>query len=147
MSLFMFTRKILDGQPIEVFNMGRHARDFTYIDDIVEGVVRTLDNTATASADFNPLRPLPDRSSAPYRIYNIGNNQPVELLHFIDCLEKALDRTAIRKFLPLQPGDVEATFADVDNLAQAVGFRPKTSIEEGIKRFVSWYLNFYQRTQ
>jgi len=147
MSLFMFTRKILDGQPIDVFNMGRHARDFTYIDDIVEGVVRTLDNTATASADFNPLRPLPDRSSAPYRIYNIGNNQPVELLHFIDCLEKALDRTAIRKFLPLQPGDVEATFADVDNLAQAVGFRPKTSIEEGIKRFVSWYLNFYQRTQ
>ena len=143
MSLFTFTRKILAGEPIDVFNMGHHARDFTYIDDIVEGVVRTLDHTASAAPESDPRRPRPELSSAPYRLYNIGNNQPVELLHFIDCLEKALDRKAIRNLLPLQPGDVEATFADVDSLAAAVGFRPKTPITEGIGKFVSWYQSFY----
>ena len=143
MSLFSFTKKILAGEPIEIFNMGRHARDFTYIDDIVEGVVRTLDHVAAPGPDFDPRRPAPDCSSAPCQIYNIGNNQPVELLHFIACLEQALGKQAIRKLLPLQPGDVEATYADVDKLANAVGFRPRTSIEEGIKRFVTWYRNFY----
>ena len=144
MSLFSFTKRIRAGEPIEIFNMGRHSRDFTYIDDIVEGVVRTLDHTASAAANFDPRRPDPSISSAPYRIYNIGNNQPVELLHFISCIETALGRTAIRKLLPLQPGDVEATYADVDSLADAVGFRPRTPIEVGISRFVAWYENFYQ---
>ena len=144
MSVFSFTRKILAGEPIEVFNMGHHSRDFTYVDDIVEGVVRTLDRTAAANPKFDPKRPTPDLSNAPYEIFNIGNNRPVELLYFIDCLEKALGRTAIRKLLPLQPGDVEATFADVDSLAAAVGFRPKTPIEEGLRRFVAWYRSFYR---
>ena len=143
MSLFTFTRKILAGEPIDVYNMGRHARDFTYIDDIVEGVVRTLDLTAAASPAFNAKAPKPDTSDAPYRVFNIGNNQPVELLYFIDCLETALGRAAKRNMLPLQPGDVEATYADVDNLANAVGFRPKTSIEDGVARFVEWYRAFY----
>jgi len=144
MSLFTFTRLILAGEPIDVYNMGRHARDFTYIDDIVEGVVRTLDLTAAASPAFNAKAPKPDMSNAPYRVFNIGNNQPVELLYFIDCLETALGRAAKRNMLPLQPGDVEATYADVDNLAAAVGFRPKTSIEDGVARFVEWYRAFYK---
>ena len=144
MSLFTFTRKILAGEPIEIFNMGKHARDFTYVDDVVEGAVRALDLIATPAAGFDPRDPAPDISDAPYRIYNIGNNQPVELLYFIDCLEKALGRTAIHKLLPLQAGDVEATYADVDKLAAAAGFRPHTSIEDGISRFVVWYRNFYQ---
>lgn len=144
MSLFAFTRKILAGEPIDVYNMGRHSRDFTFIDDIVEGVVRTLDHTAGPSAAFNSHRPTPHISDAPYRVYNIGNNQPVELLYFIDCLEKALGRTATRNLLPLQPGDVERTFADVDSLSAAVGFRPKTPIEDGIARFVAWYRDFYR---
>ena len=144
MSLFTFTRKILAGEPVEIFNMGKHARDFTYVDDVVEGVVRALDLIATPAAGFDPRDPAPDISDAPYRIYNIGNNQPVELLYFIDCLEKALGRTAIHKLLPLQAGDVEATYADVDKLAAATGFRPHTSIEDGISRFVVWYRNFYQ---
>jgi len=144
MSLFTFTRLILAGEPIDVYNMGRHARDFTYIDDIVEGVVRTLDLTAAASPAFNAKAPKPDMSNAPYRVFNIGNNQPVELLYFIDCLETALGRAAKRNMLPLQPGDVEATYADVDNLAAAAGFRPKTSIEDGVARFVEWYRAFYK---
>ncbi len=143
MSLFSFTKKILAGEPIEVFNNGRHARDFTYIDDIVEGVVRTLDHIAAPDPGFDAARPRPDTSRAPARVYNIGNNQPVELMYFIECLEKALGRTATRKMLPLQPGDVEKTFANVDSLADAVGFRPQTPIEEGIRRFVDWYRNFY----
>ena len=143
MSLFSFTKAILAGDPIDVYNNGLHARDFTYIDDIVAGVVRTLDQVAAADAEFNAIRPTPNSSSAPYRLYNIGNNQPVELLTFIACLETALGRTAIKRLLPLQPGDVEKTFADVDSLAAAVGFRPDTPIEEGVRRFVVWYRNFY----
>ena len=143
MSLFLFARKILAGEPIDVFNMGHHSRDFTYIDDIVEGVVRTLDRVATPAPDFDPRKPVPNASNAPYRVYNIGNNQPVELMHFIECLEKALGTTAIRNYLPMQSGDVEATYADVESLAEAVGFRPYTSIEDGISRFVAWYRNFY----
>ncbi len=143
MSLFSFTKKILAGDPIEVFNNGRHARDFTYIDDIVEGVVRTLDQVAAPDPAFDPRQPRPDISRAPYRLYNIGNNQPVDLMHFIACLEQALGKPAIKQMLPLQPGDVEKTFANVDALAAAVGFRPRTPIEEGIRRFVDWYRNFY----
>jgi len=144
MSLFSFTKKILAGEPIEVFNQGRHARDFTYIDDIVEGVVRTLDHTAAPAPGVDPAAPRPDLSRAPARLYNIGNNQPVELMYFIDCLERALGRSATKILLPLQPGDVEKTFANVDALSDAVGFRPHTPIEEGIRRFVAWYRNFYQ---
>ena len=143
MSLFGFTKKILAGEPIDVFNNGRHARDFTYIDDIVAGVVRTLDRPASPDPAFDPRAPRPDISNAPYRLYNIGNNRPVELLYFIDCLELALGKKAIRRLLPLQPGDVETTFADVDTLSDAVGFRPHTPIEDGIERFVAWYRNFY----
>jgi UDP-glucuronate 4-epimerase len=144
MSLFSFTKKILAGEPIEVFNNGQHARDFTYVDDIVEGVVRTLDHVAAPDPGFDASQPRPDTSRAPARVYNIGNNQPVELMYFIACLENALGRKAIKTMLPLQPGDVEKTFANVDALANAVGFRPHTPIEEGIGRFVAWYRNFYQ---
>ena len=143
MSLFAFTKKILAGEPIDVFNQGRHSRDFTYIDDIVEGVVRTLDHAAAPDPAFDAARPRPDASRAPARVYNIGNNQPVELMYFIECLETALGRSATKHMLPLQPGDVERTYANVDALADAVGFRPHTPIEEGIRRFVAWYRNFY----
>ncbi len=125
MSLFLFTRKILAGEPIEVFNFGEHARDFTYIDDIVEGVVRTLDKVATPDPAWSGAHPDPATSSAPYRLYNIGNNQPVELLHFIACIEKATGRKAEMKLLPLQPGDVPRTYADIDALTEATGFAPQ----------------------
>jgi UDP-glucuronate 4-epimerase len=144
MALFKFTRNILAGEPIDVFNNGRHARDFTYIDDIVEGVVRTADKVAEPDPDWSGADPDPASSSAPYRLYNIGNNNVVELMDFIECLEKALGREAKKNFLPLQPGDVPKTFADVDALSDAVGFRPSTSIEEGIERFVAWYRSYYR---
>ncbi len=143
MSLFLFTRKILAGEPIDVFNNGRHKRDFTYIDDIVEGVVRTLDTIPAPDPTWTGDAPDPASSSAPYRLYNIGNNQPVELMDFIAAIEKALGRTAQKNFLPLQPGDVEATYADIDALSDAVGFRPSTPIDEGIERFIAWYRDFY----
>ena len=144
MALFLFTRKILAGEPIDVFNNGHHARDFTYIDDIVEGVVRVADKIATPNPAWNGAAPDPATSSAPYRLYNIGNNTPVELMDFIGCIEKALGKTAKKTFLPLQAGDVPKTFADIDTLAEDVGFRPKTSIEEGIGRFVAWYRAYYK---
>ncbi len=143
MALFIFTRKILAGEPIDVFNHGKHKRDFTYIDDIVEGVVRTLDTIPEPNPDWDSDRPDPSSSRAPYRLYNIGNNQPVELMYFIETLEKALGREAKKNFLPLQPGDVPATYADIDDLTAAVGFRPSTPIEEGIQRFVDWYRDYY----
>lgn len=143
MAPFIFTRKILAGEPIDVFNHGRHARDFTYIDDIVEGVVRTLDRPATPNPAWSGDQPDPATSSAPYAIYNIGNNQPVELMRFIEAIEAAAGRVAIKKFLPMQPGDVPTTFADISALESAVGFRPRTSIEEGIGRFVAWYRAYY----
>jgi UDP-glucuronate 4-epimerase len=143
MALFTFTRKILAGEPIDVFNNGNHARDFTYIDDIVEGVVRTADHVAEPDPAWSGDHPDPAHSSAPYRLYNIGNNNPVELLHFIACLEKALGREAKKNFLPMQPGDVPKTFADVDDLVKDVGFKPSTPIEEGIQRFVAWYRDYY----
>ena len=143
MAPFIFLRRILAGQPIDVFNHGRHKRDFTYIDDIVEGVVRTLDHVATPDPAFSQEAPSPAVSSAPYRLYNIGNNKPVELMDFIACIETATGRTAQKNFLPLQPGDVPETAADVDALAAAVGFRPATPIDEGIRRFVAWYRDYF----
>ncbi|MGL4397077.1 MAG: NAD-dependent epimerase [Hyphomicrobium sp.] len=143
MALYQFTRKILAGEPIDVFNNGQHARDFTYIDDIVEGVIRTSDNIATPNPAWNSDQPDPATSSAPYRLYNIGNNRSVELMYFIGCIEKALGVAAKINFLPMQPGDVPRTFADVDALAADVGFAPKTDIEDGIARFVSWYRSYH----
>jgi len=143
MALFIFAKAILEGHPIDVFNYGRMKRDFTYIDDIVEGVVRTLDQVASGDEDWSGTEPDPGTSAAPYRLYNIGNNNPVELMYLIEVLEKELGRKAVKNMLPIQPGDVPATYADVDALTKAVGFKPATSIEEGVKRFVAWYRSFY----
>ena len=144
MALFIFTKAILEGKPIEVFNQGKMRRDFTYIDDIVEGIIRTLDHPATANPAWSGEKPDPGTSSAPARIYNIGNHQPVELLHFIEVLEQALGRKAEKMLLPLQQGDVPATYADIEDLTHDVGFKPATPIEEGIPRFVKWYREFYR---
>lgn len=143
MSLFLFCKSILAGEPINVFNHGKHLRDFTYIDDIVEGVLRTTDLIPVPDENWSGDTPDPASSKAPYRLYNIGNNQPVELMYFIECIEKALGKTAKKNFLPLQPGDVERTYADIEALSDAVGFRPSTPIEVGIDRFVAWYKEFY----
>jgi UDP-glucuronate 4-epimerase len=143
MALFRFTRAILAGEPIEVYNEGRMSRDFTYIDDIVEGVVRVLDRPAAPDPAWSGNRPDPGTSAAPYRVYNIGNHRPVDLLRFIEVLERALGRTAAKRLLPLQPGDVPATWADVEDLDKAVGFKPATPIEEGVPRFVRWYREYY----
>jgi UDP-glucuronate 4-epimerase len=143
MSLFLFTKAILAGRPIDVFNYGQHKRDFTYIDDIVEGVARVLDRVPQPNTAWSGDAPDPATSSAPYRLYNIGNHQPVDLLYVIELLEKALGRKAQKNLLPMQPGDVAETYADVDDLIQDAGFRPATPIEEGIARFVAWYLDFY----
>lgn len=144
MAPFIFTRKILAGEPIDVFNAGHHSRDFTYIDDIVEGVVRTMDKIAEPEPKWSGDAPDPATSNAPYRLYNIGNNTPVELDYFISLIEKETGRTAIRNLLPAQPGDVPKTCADVAALTQAVGFKPATTIEDGIHRFVAWYRDFYK---
>jgi len=143
MSLFQFTRNILEGRPIPVFNYGHHARDFTYIDDVVEGVVRTVDTIATRDPDWRPEGPDPATSSAPYRLYNIGNHSPVKLLDYIAVIEDAVGRKAELEMLPAQPGDVEETYADVEALKDAIGFEPSTPIEVGVKRFVAWYREFY----
>ena len=143
MALFLFTKAILEGRPIDVFNHGQMRRDFTYIDDIVEGVIRTSDHTAPPNPAWDSDCPDPATSTAPYRIYNIGNNNPVELMHLIGTLEQALGRTAVKNMLPMQPGDVPATYADVAALEQDVGFAPKTSIETGVARFVAWYRAYY----
>lgn len=143
MALFIFTRKILAGEPIDVFNHGHHRRDFTYIDDIVEGVIRTLDSVASPNEDWSGDRPDPGTSKAPYRIYNIGSNNPVELSRFIEIIEERIGKKAIKNLLPLQAGDVPATYADVDALIDDVGYKPSTSVEDGIARFVDWYRDFY----
>lgn len=144
MALFLFTKAILEGKPINIFNHGKMQRDFTYIDDIVEGIMRVADRTASHDPGWNGQSPNPGTSFAPYRLYNIGNNQPVELLYFVETIEKHLGKTAVKNLLPLQPGDVPATFADVDDLMADTGFKPATSIEEGIKRFVEWYQEYYK---
>lgn len=143
MALFLFTKAIIEGKPIDVFNNGEMKRDFTYVDDIVEGIVRLIPKAPAANPDWYN-HPDPATSFAPYKIYNIGNNQPVQLLDFIETLEKCLGKKAIKNFLPMQDGDVPATYADVDDLMQDVGFKPSTSIKEGIQKFVDWYLDFYQ---
>lgn len=143
MAPFLFTRNILEDKPIDVFNFGRHKRDFTYIDDIVEGIMLSADRIATPNHGWNSDHPDPGSSLAPYRIYNIGNNQPVELMYFIELLEENLGKKAIKNFLPMQAGDVPATYADIDDLSRDTGYQPKTSIETGVARFVEWYRNYY----
>lgn len=143
MALFIFTRAILEGKPIDVYNRGNMRRDFTYIDDIVEGVVRVIDKIPQPDPRWDKFHPDPGGSFAPYRIYNIGNNRPVLLTDFIGILEDCLGRRAVKNMLPLQPGDVVETCADVDELMRDVGFRPKTPIEEGIKKFIAWYRSYY----
>ena len=144
MALFLFTRAILAGQAIDVFNYGHHRRDFTYIDDIVEGVIRVLDQVATPNPAWLSDAPDAATSKAPYRLYNIGSNRPVELLRYIEVLEQCLGRVAIKNLLPMQPGDVPDTYADVDALVADVGYRPDTPVEEGVARFVAWYREYYQ---
>ncbi|MBI1733480.1 MAG: NAD-dependent epimerase [Gammaproteobacteria bacterium] len=143
MSLFLFTRSILEGRPIDVFNQGNHSRDFTYIDDIIEGVVRVLDRVPEPDARWDPHHPDPALGAGPFRLYNIGNHTPVPLLHYIKVLEQCLGRQASMNFLPLQPGDVPATHADVDDLIRDVGYAPSTPVEVGIRRFVDWYREYY----
>ena len=143
MAPMLFARAILAGEPIKVFNHGKMQRDFTYIDDIVEGVVRCCDKPATANPAFDPLQPDPASAAAPHRVFNIGNSQPTELLRFIEVMEQALDRSAIKDFQPMQPGDVVATAADTQALEDWVGFRPSTPIETGVERFARWYREFY----
>ena len=143
MALFLFTRNILEGKPIEVFNNGLHRRDFTYIDDIAEGVVRVSEHVAQGDPHWNSQAPDPASSSAPFRLYNIGNNQPVALLRYIELIEEALGRKAIRNLLPLQPGDVPDTCADIDDLVRDVGYRPSTPVETGVRAFVEWFCDFY----
>lgn len=143
MAMFLFTKAIVEGKPIDVFNHGKMRRDFTYIDDIVEGVVRTLDKTAEPDAEWSSDKPDPGSSAAPYRIYNIGNNSPVELMRLIEVIEESLGKKAEKNFMPIQPGDVPATWADVDGLIQDVGFKPSTSIEEGVGKFIEWYRGYY----
>lgn len=143
MALFLFTRRILAGEPIDVFNYGHHRRDFTYVEDIVEGVVRATDRPATGSAQWSGDDPDPGTSAAPYRLYNIGNNRPVELLKYIALLEDALGRKAQMNLLPLQAGDVPDTWADIDDLQRDTGYSPATPVETGVRRFVEWYLEYY----
>ncbi|MEZ5446159.1 MAG: NAD-dependent epimerase [Gammaproteobacteria bacterium] len=144
MSLFMFTKNILEGKPIDVFNFGNHRRDFTYVDDIIEGVIRALDHVAQPNPGWNSDAPDPGTSRAPYRVYNIGANNPVHLMHFIEVLEGCLGRKAEKNMLPLQPGDVPDTYADVKDLAADVGYRPQTTVETGIANFVKWYMDYYK---
>jgi len=143
MALFKFTRAILAGEPIPVFNYGRHRRDFTYIDDIVEGVIRVLDRIPAPNPAWSGDAPDSATSSAPYRLYNIGNNQPVELMHYIEVLERCLGREAEKELLPLQPGDVPDTYADVTDLVEQLDYKPATSVEDGVGRFVDWYRGYY----
>ena len=143
MALFLFTKKILAGEPIDVFNHGHHTRDFTYVDDIVEGVIRTLDRVPGPDPAYDPLAPTPASSLAPYRVYNIGNHQPVQLLRYLEVLEDCLGRKAEKRLLPMQPGDVPDTEADVEALRRDTGYSPATPIETGVRRFVEWYRAFY----
>ena len=144
MALFKFTKDILSDNPIDVFNHGKHTRDFTYIDDIVEGIIKTLDNSASGNQNWNSNLPDPASSIAPWRIYNIGNNKPVELMDYINALEEALGKKAKINFLPLQPGDVPDTYADANNLKKKFNYKPSTSVAEGVKKFVEWYKEYYK---
>ena len=145
MALFLFTKAIQEGKKLQVFNYGKHRRDFTYIDDIVEGIIRTLDNVAQPNLDWSGATPDPGTSKAPWRVYNIGNQNPVELMDYIETLEKYLGKTAEKELLPLQPGDVPDTYADVQALVEDVGYKPDTTIEQGIAKFVTWYNSYYKQ--
>ncbi len=138
MAPFIFTKRIVEGEPIDVYNYGRHSRDFTYISDIVDGVIRTLDSPPQTGAPGEA-----GGSAAPFRLYNIGNNKPVELLDFIACIEAAAGKKAVKRFLPMQPGDILATYADIDDIARDIGFRPQTPIEAGVENLVRWYRDYY----
>jgi UDP-glucuronate 4-epimerase len=144
MALFKFTKAILADKPIQVFNYGKHRRDFTYIDDIVEGMIRVLDRPAPANPEWNGAKPDPGTSAAPWRLYNIGNNRPVDLMDYIAAIEKALGKKAQMEMLPLQPGDVPDTFADVDDLVEQFHYKPDTAVEDGIKTFVTWYRDYFK---
>ena len=145
MALYLFTKNILEGKPIDVFNYGNHRRDFTYVGDIANGVVRAADRIATGNADWNGDAPDPGTSKGPYRLYNIGNNQPVELMRYIELIEQYLGKKALKNLLPLQAGDVPDTSADVEDLVRDVGYRPATPVEEGIRKFVEWYREYYKK--
>jgi UDP-glucuronate 4-epimerase len=142
MALFKFTKAILEGEKIKVFNFGKHRRDFTYVDDIVEGVIRVLDKPAQSNLNWSGEKPDPGTSTAPWRVYNIGNNSPVELMDYISAIEEALGIKAEKELLPLQPGDVPDTYADVDDLVTDLGYKPSMGIEEGVKNFVDWYKEY-----
>ena len=144
MALFMFTKNIIEGKPIDVFNYGNHRRDFTYVDDIVEGVIRTMDHVAEPNAAWDSDEPDPGTSRAPYRLYNIGNQQPIELMRYIEVIEECVGKKAEKNLLPMQPGDVPDTWADAEDLARDVGYRPGTPIERGVRKFVDWYIDYYQ---
>ena len=144
MALFLFTDSIVNNKPIQVFNYGKHRRDFTFIDDIAEGVLRTLDHVAEPNREWSGLKPDTGSSRAPWRVYNIGNSSPVNLMDYIEALEKELGKTATKEFLPMQPGDVPDTYADVDQLIQDVHYKPETTVQEGIRRFVAWYREHYK---
>ena len=143
MALFLFTKKIIEGKPIQVFNHGNHTRDFTYVDDIVEGVIRVSDQIAEPDPDWNSDSPDSRSSNAPFRIFNIGNNSPVKLTEYIEAAEEAIGKTAIKEMLPLQPGDVPDTFADVSELIKAVGYKPATPVKAGVTAFVEWYRDYF----
>ncbi|MDB4078011.1 NAD-dependent epimerase [Amylibacter sp.] len=144
MALFKFTKAILEGEPIKVFNYGKHRRDFTYVDDIVEGIIRTLDRPAPINPHWDSNLPDPGTSLAPWRVYNIGNSSPVELMDYISAIERALGKTATKELLPLQPGDVPDTYANVDDLAEQFHYKPATSVQDGIQQFVDWYRNYFK---
>jgi UDP-glucuronate 4-epimerase len=146
MAIFLFTKAIVEGKPIKVFNNGKMKRDFTYIDDIVSGVLKVMDNSPKGNPDWQGSKPQPNSSKAPYKIYNIGNSKPVNLMDFIQCIEKELGIEAKKVFLPLQPGDVVATWADVKDLEENFGYKPATEIEDGVREFVGWYRNYHQLT-
>ena len=143
MSPILFANAISSGKTLKVFNYGKHRRDFTYIDDIVQGVVKTLNIIPTENPDWSGLEPDPSSSNAPYKIYNIGNSKPVELLYYIECLEKSLGKSTHKEMLPIQPGDVEHTYADVTSLMKDTGYKPNTSIELGVEKFIEWYKDYY----
>jgi len=145
MALFLFTKAILEDKPIDVFNHGKMKRDFTYIDDIVTGVVKVLDKPPAGDPKWSGKNPDPSRSQAPYRLYNIGNNSPVELMEFIEAIEKALGKKAKKNFLPMQPGDVPATWADVDDLVEDFAYKPAVTVGEGVMNFVEWYVEYYKQ--
>jgi UDP-glucuronate 4-epimerase len=143
MALFLFTKAILEDKPIDVFNHGKMRRDFTYVDDIVEGVVRVIDHPAKGNSDWSGQSPDPSCSKAPYKIYNIGNSNPVELMDFIEAIEQALGKKAQKNMMPIQPGDVPATWANVDDLVEDLDYQPNTTVQEGVQRFIDWYKDFY----